>query len=122
MHNAEHGDDLLDAYFSAGRSDPPLPEPDFMVRAIAEAEGAARELGRAEAGAPRRGGILDRFLTRWAAPGGFVAASFLGLWIGYTGVGQLGSAASGLFAQQDGSVLELMPETDLFTITSLGGN
>ncbi|MCB2129469.1 MAG: hypothetical protein KDE03_10435 [Rhodobacteraceae bacterium] len=121
MHDADHGDDLLDAYFSAGRSDPPLPDADFMARAVAEAEDAARKLGQAGTAAPPQKGFLDRFLARWVAPGGFVAASCLGLWIGYAGVGQLGSAANDLFAQTNGSVLELMPATDLFTISGVGG-
>ncbi len=75
----------LDAYFEAARSEPPLPDGDWLDRMEALAIAAAPT---PPARSARNRGLLaglGGLLGGWPGLAGLVAASAAGLWLGVTG-------------------------------------
>lgn len=101
----------LEALFSAGRAESPVPSDDFMARLAADAEAAMPSpASQARASRPFLGG-----LSAWFAASGLSGAAVLGVWIGFV----MPEAVSTFSVQAEETVglYTFLPGADLSALT-----
>lgn len=81
MVEKDKQDEALEALFSAGRSNRPVPSDDFMARLVADAEAAVPQ--PIAALAPRSGTAWFGGLRGFFTASGLSGAAALGVWIGF---------------------------------------
>jgi hypothetical protein len=125
-----HDDDAALAMFlAAGRAARPDPSADLMARIVADALAempAPRPLSRPAPAAPPRRGVRARIAARiaaltggWGNLGGLVAATLVGVWIGFAAPGPLAALSAGVLGTAQTSaesvdLVNLLPDFDDF--------
>lgn len=105
----------LDAFFAAGRAVPPE-TPEALLNRVSTAAEAARPV---EARRPK--GWLARLgagFGGWGSLGGMVTATAVGVWIGYAGIGGIGTATNTLLGTGDDGIVDLLPAVDDFALAA----
>ncbi|WP_343079706.1 dihydroorotate dehydrogenase [Ostreiculturibacter nitratireducens] len=119
---------MLEDIFAAARREAPEPSPALMARILADAE-AVQAADTAQRAATirrnsRRPGLFASAITAlggWGAVGGLAAATLAGVWIGFTGMGALGSTAAGLWgAAESAATVDLIPGEADFAALGIG--
>ncbi|MBC7154195.1 MAG: dihydroorotate dehydrogenase [Rhodobacteraceae bacterium] len=109
-------------FLAAGRAARPDPSADLMARIVADALAempAPRPLSRPAPAAPPRRGVRARIAALtggWGNLGGLVAATLVGVWIGFAAPGPLAALSAGVLGEVLGTAQTSAESVDLVNL------
>lgn len=120
--HSQDDDAAVEMFLAAGRAARPDPSADLMARIVADALAempAPRPLSRPAPAAPPRRGVRARIAALtggWGNLGGLVAATLVGVWIGFAAPGPLAALSAGVLGEVLGTAQTSAESVDLVNL------